>query len=359
MLEIKQGKVIEVLSQRKGLTKIKVKVDNIEKRGISYDDLVGQVEVGDEVILNTTATSLRLGTGGYDFVIYILGKEQELTGAGHIMKLRYTPYQIKTNSVEEQNNPNYKSIKEFKSLNGTPVVVGTLHSMLPAITVAIKENRPETNITYIMTDGAALPLKLSELVYQMQSAGLIDHTITSGHAFGGELEAVNIYSALVAASQINQADIIVITMGPGIVGTGTKYGFSGVEQAEILHAVKSLGGGPIAVPRISFSDSRKRHYGLSHHTRTNLGELSLVKAKIGIPKFNKQKYLEIIKKQLIEFELAAKHQIIYREGEEIISYLDKLDFKVQTMGRNYQQDREYFITAGVAGLLANKELRRG
>ncbi|MCK8828496.1 DUF3866 family protein [Natroniella acetigena] len=358
MLEIKQGEVVDILSRKEGITKVKVKISNIEKKGISYDDLVGQIEVGDKVMLNTTATSLQLGTGGYDFVICILDKEQGLTGAGHIMKLRYTPYQIKVNSVEEEGNPNHKMIKEFVSLKGTPVIVGTLHSMLPAITVAIKENRPEVKVTYIMTDGAALPLKLSQLVYQLKSEGLIDHTITSGHAFGGELEAVNIYSSLIAAYQINQADVIVVAMGPGIVGTGTKYGFSGVEQTEILHAVKSLGGEPIAVPRVSFSDSRKRHYGLSHHTRTTLGELTLVEAKIGIPKFKDQKRLEIIKEQLTKFKLTTKHQVVYREGEEILNYLDKLDFKVQTMGRNYQQAREYFMTAGVAGLLANEELRR-
>ncbi|WP_408954623.1 DUF3866 family protein [Natroniella sp. ANB-PHB2] len=356
MLEIKQGKVIDVLSRKEGITEVKVKVNNIEKKGISYDDLVGQIEKGDDVILNTTATSLQLGTGGYDFVIFILDKEQELTGAGHIMKLRYTPYQIKVNSVEEEDNSNHKEIKKFNSLEGTPVIVGTLHSMLPAIAVAIKENKPEVKVTYVMTDGAALPLKISNLVYQLQSRGLIDHTITSGHAFGGGLEAVNIYSALIAAYQVNQADVIIVTMGPGIVGTGTKYGFSGVEQAEILHAVKSLGGEPIAVPRVSFSDSRKRHYGLSHHTRTVLGELTLVKAKIGIPKFRDRKQLEIIKEQLNRFELILKHQIIYKKGEEILTCLDGLDFKVQTMGRNHHQDREYFITAGVAGLIANEQL---
>ena len=32
-------------------------------------------------------------------------------------------------------------------------------------------------------------------------------------------------------------------MGPGIVGTGTKYGFSGIEQGYIIDAVNNLRGG--------------------------------------------------------------------------------------------------------------------
>ena len=31
-------------------------------------------------------------------------------------------------------------------------------------------------------------------------------------------------------------------MGPGIVGTGTKYGFSGIEQGQIIDAINTLSG---------------------------------------------------------------------------------------------------------------------
>jgi hypothetical protein len=39
-----------------------------------------------------------------------------------------------------------------------------------------------------------------------------------------------------------------------------------VEQGDILNAVESLQGIPIAVPRIGFTDARERHRGISHHT---------------------------------------------------------------------------------------------
>ena len=47
-------------------------------------------------------------------------------------------------------------------------------------------------------------------------------------------------------------------MGPGIAGTGTKYGFTGIEQGPILDAVQKLGGMPISIPRISFADLKRK-----------------------------------------------------------------------------------------------------
>lgn len=99
---------------------------------------------------------------------------------------------------------------------------------------------------------------------------------------GGDLESVNIYSGLIAAYQVLKAEIIIVTMGPGIVGTGTKWGTTAVEQGEIINAVNVLGGQPIAVPRISFADPRPRHQGVSHHTITALGQVALRESIIAL-----------------------------------------------------------------------------
>ena len=45
-------------------------------------------------------------------------------------------------------------------------------------------------------------------------------------------------------------------MGPGIVGTNTRLGFSGMEVGPILDAAHALGGVPIACLRVSFADGR-------------------------------------------------------------------------------------------------------
>ncbi len=358
MFKVQTGRVIKIISKRVGLTKVILNVNDEEQKAIGYNDLIGEINLDDEVIVNTTARALALGTGGYDFIIWILGKTNDfLKGSGHIMKLRYTPYQIKTLSVEEPASPYHQQIESFNSLDNTPVVVATLHSMIAPIVAMIKSKIPELNINYIMTDGAALPISLSNLVYFLQDENLIDQTITVGHAFGGGLEAVNVYSGLIAAKEINQADIIVVAMGPGIVGTNTKYGFSGVEQAEILHAVSTLGGIPIAVPRVSFADDRSRHYGLSHHSRTNLGELTLIKVKLGLPYLSSAEN-DLLQEQLISSNIINKHEVLYRSSDGIIEELSRLNFELKSMGRSIIDDPVYFSTAGIAGILAVEELER-
>ena len=173
------------------------------------------------------------------------------------------------------------------------MLVGTLHSMVAPALLAFHRETPRRRAVYIMTDGAALPLSFSDTVRRLKARGLLTTAITCGHAFGGDLEAVNIYSALAAAKTVARAEVIIVAMGPGIVGTGTKYGFSGMEQAYILEAVQRLGGRPIAIPRISFADPRTRHHGLSHHSRTVLGEITFATAWIGLPDWGDER-MEIL-----------------------------------------------------------------
>ncbi len=358
MLKLIKGQVIKILSENNNIIKLQVKSKDKIRRAIFYKQLLGEVKPGDNVMINITATSLDLGTGGYDFVVCIIGQETDFKDKGHIMKLRYTPYQFKTCAVAEQKSDYHNQMKEFNSLAGIPVLVGSLHSMLAPVVAVLKGENPKLNIAYIMTDGGALAIAFSDLVNELKARRLIDHTITSGHCFGGELETVNIYTALIAAKEIKKADVIVVIMGPGIVGTGTRYGFSGVEQADILHAVKVLGGEAIAIPRINFFDSRNRHFGLSHHTRTVLGELTLIKTKVGIPILQERKN-KIIKDQLKKAEILAKHKVIYKEIDKIIKHIKKVKLLCKTMGKNYTQAREYFLTCGVSALVAGEFVKGG
>ena len=134
-----------------------------------------------------------------------------------------------------------------------------------------------------MTDGAALPLALSDLVAQLRDRALLDATITCGHAFGGDYEAVSVYSALAVARHIVHADATIVAMGPGIVGTATRLGFSGIEVGPVLDAAFGLGGVPIACLRVSFADPRERHRGLSHHSATALTIATRGRALIPVP----------------------------------------------------------------------------
>lgn len=358
MFKLTEGKVIKILLENNNIIKLKVKKENKISRAIFYKELLGEVEIGDKVILNTTANALDLGTGGYDFVVCVLNQKTNFDKQGHIMKLRYTPYQIKTCAVAEQDSDYREEINKFDSLAGTPVLIGELHSMLAAATAVLRGKRPQSNISYIMTDGGALPIAFSDLVNQLKAKNLINHTITSGHSFGGDLEAINIYTALIAAKEVKKADIIIVIMGPGIVGTGTKYGFSGIEQANILHAVKKLGGEAVIIPRINFSDSRNRHFGLSHHTKTVLGELTLTKAKVGIPILEERKN-KIIEKQLAKNKITKKHEVIYHESNKVIDYIKEVEKLCKTMGKSYNQAQDYFLTCGISALIASKLIKGG
>ena len=111
MLSIKSGPVKQIVRRRSGVTEILVEVDNREVPAINYDALTGDVEEGDLVVLNTTAVELGLGTGGYHFVMGNLFKAGGQTASredGHIMRLRYTPYQFAVKCVEEKIYANAK-----------------------------------------------------------------------------------------------------------------------------------------------------------------------------------------------------------------------------------------------------------
>jgi Protein of unknown function (DUF3866) len=61
-------------------------------------------------------------------------------------------------------------------------------------------------------------------------------------------------------------DVAVCSIGPGIVGTGTRFGHGGLAAAEAANAALALGGVPVVAARVSGADERARHRGVSHHT---------------------------------------------------------------------------------------------
>lgn len=352
MIEIKQATITEETFSRSGIKGFMAAVEGRVEPCIAYPDLVGEIKPGNRVLLNTTAQTLGLGTGGYHYVIANLdGGNRELPVGGHIMKLRYTPLQIKVLSVEEDDSPYHEEMVKADSLQGIPVLVGTLHSMLAPLCIFLRDMR--LKIAYVMTDGAALPIAFSQNVDWLKREGLLDVTITTGHAFGGDLEAVNIYSGLLAARQVARADVIIVAMGPGIVGTGTRWGFSGVEQGEILNAVDTLGGRPIAVPRISFADARARHRGISHHSLTVLSRICRVNALLPLPQLEGGQ-MELIFEQLIREKIFDRYQLCLEDGHEDLVYLRDCGLKITTMGRGVDQESEYFLTLAAAARTTRK-----
>ncbi|MDO9556799.1 MAG: DUF3866 family protein [Coriobacteriia bacterium] len=319
-------------------------------QAICYPALSGRCAMGDRVLINTTAVDLGLGTGGDHLVVArgTTGVVLDDPSAGHIMKLRYTPLQRDVFTVEEQGSPHHDVMAEATDLTGMPVVCCGLHSQVVPVVAAIKEARPDARIAYVMTDGAALPLALSRVMRQASAAGLVDVTITSGQSFGGELEAVNLHSALLAARHVAKVDVAVVAIGPGVVGTATPFGHGGVAQGEAMNATAALGGVPIACLRVSFADSRSRHRGVSHHTLTALTRVALTSVVVAIPVGDPEQTAEI-EHALADADVWERH---CPERVEVEGLPHTRGIGLRSMGRGPDDDPAFFAAAVAAGRVA-------
>ncbi|WP_315214843.1 DUF3866 family protein, partial [Actinomyces dentalis] len=260
-------------------------------RAVAYEQLCGEPRPGERVRLEVSALDRGLGTGGHAMVAARLDVlPADPPADGHLVKARYMPDQVMVAGADEQGAAHHdvlsRPIGEL-ALDGAPVVVADLHSSLPAIVAGVRAGagggRP-ARIVYVMTDGGALPLAYSRVVAALRRAGWIVGTVTAGQAWGGDLEAVSVHNALLAARHVLGAEIVVVIQGPGNLGTDTPWGFSGVACGDAVNAVAALGGRPIACLRISQADARERHRGVSHHSLTAYGRVALAGADVVVPR---------------------------------------------------------------------------
>jgi Protein of unknown function (DUF3866) len=356
VIRVRHGLVTAILRRRPGATEAAVTVDadGSEARAIGYDQLVGRLEVGDRVVLNTTAVELGLGTGGFHLVMARVGGDRDDPGPGHVMKARYTPSQVRVLSVEEEASPHRAAVESVTDLGGLPVVCAELHSMVPVVAAAARVAAPAVRVAYVMTDGAALPLAFSRLAGELRASGLVDGTVTAGQAFGGDLEAITVHSALVAAREVLGAGVVVVAQGPGGMGTGTALGFSGVQVAEAVNAAGALGGRPVVCLRMSTADGRERHRGVSHHSLTALGRLALARASVAVPLLEDPELAATVASQLEAAGVAARHELVRVEPPDAAKLLAAWGLEVRTMGRGPDDDPVFFAAAGAAGTLAGR-----
>ena len=337
------GAVSEVLGARPGLQRVLVDLDRGPERAYVLTQLVGPVAIGDRVVVNTTAVDLGLGTGGWHVVHWNLSRdswEGEHGGAG--MKLRYASLQVEVANAEPD---------AVTDLGGTPVVVAGLHSQVAAIAAAFAHARPGGRLVYVMTDAGALPIAISDLVWELRERGLVAATVTSGHAFGGDYEAVSVPGALEVARHRAGADAIVVAMGPGSAGTGTRLGFSGIEVGPALDATTALGGRPIAALRVSFADPRPRHRGVSHHSITALSVATHTRVRVAVPCIGGEEE-QTIRADLAAAGIDTRHETVDVAPVGIAALLEARGLHVESMGRPARADPALFEAAAAAGVLA-------
>ena len=173
--------------------------------------------------------------------------------------------------------------------------------------------------------------------------------MTVGQSFGGDLEAVTVHSGLLAAKLALGADLVILTQGPGNLGTGTRWGFSGVGAGEAVNAAAVLRRAsgrraadlrrrpPAAAPRrLPPQPDRVRPGGpvpLRHRRarlRTALPELAgLISAE--------------------DRAQLARHHLVDVDLDGLAAVLADSPVRLSSMGRGVDADPGYFLAAAAAG----------
>ena len=350
---------VEITGAPKGASSL---MPGLQVRAVAYEALTGVPVAGERVRLEVSALDRALGTGGHAMVSARLDVlPTDPPREGHLVKARYMPDQVMVTGVDEQGTTHHGLLSQpigDLDLEGMPVVVADLHSSLPAVLAGLRspDGVRQPRVVYVMTDGGALPLAYSRLVAALSEAGWLAGTVTAGQAWGGDIEAVSIHNALLAARHVLHADAAIVIQGPGNLGTETPWGFSGVACGDAVNAIATLGGRPVACLRVSQADARPRHLGISHHSMTAYGRVALAGADVVVPLLEGVLGAQVRREAEILCEPrpgAAQHRLVEVPVDGLMELLRAAEaetgVKLSTMRRGLDEDTAAFIAAAAAG----------
>jgi hypothetical protein len=290
MLKLRRATVIDAGPPDDPEQELTVELDGRARPAIVDVALLGAARAGDEVIVNTQALDLGLGSGGFDIVHVNLTRGLEGDGwthgpeasradgaggvgvGGRAMKLNYTSLQHAVRPVDggRLDVPLQK-----------PVAVLALHGQLAPVAWAFAQ-AAGGRLGYVQSEGGALPGGHSRTVRALRERGLLAGHLTAGAAFGGEGEAITTAGALHHGLNDLGWDAAVCGPGPGIVGSGSPLGHGGLLALDSAHTALALDCATLLVARMSSGDPRARHRGISHHTLTVL-DLLLAPVTVALP----------------------------------------------------------------------------
>jgi hypothetical protein len=325
MLSLRRGTVTAITERLEGL--VRLEVDG--RPCIAYPRLTGPLALGDDVVVNVQAIELGLGSGGFDVLYANLTRGLELPAepGAHVMKLPYTPLQHAVLHAEEESHG-------ADALAGLPVVCCQLHSQLAPVAAGLGGR---VRVAYLQVPGGALPVSLSDTVRALRERGLIGESVAVGACTDGDLACVSTAAALVWAVEQGY-EAAICSIGPGIVGTASRWGHGGLGVAEALTTAQLLGGNPVLAVRVSDADARERHRGISHHTRSVLALAGA--AAVGWPE------------ALDVPEGLERAQLVDVSGWEDVC----AGLPLSHMGRGPSEDPSFFAAAFAAGRLARSLL---
>ncbi|OMG38575.1 DUF3866 family protein [Actinomyces naeslundii] len=350
---------VEITGAPKGASSL---MPGLQVRAVAYEALTGVPVAGERVRLEVSALDRALGTGGHAMVSARLDAlPADPPREGHLVKARYMPDQVMVTGVDEQGTTHHGLLSQpigDVDLEGMPVVVADLHSSLPAVLAGLRspDGARQPRVVYVMTDGGALPLAYSRLVAALSEAGWLAGTVTAGQAWGGDIEAVSVHNALLAARHVLHADAAIVIQGPGNLGTETPWGFSGVACGDAVNAIATLGGRPVACLRVSQADARPRHLGISHHSMTAYGRVALAGADVVIPILEGALGAQVRREAEVLCEPrpgAAQHRLVEVPADGLMELLRAAEaetgVRLSTMRRGLDEDTAAFIAAAAAG----------
>ena len=350
---------VEITGAPKGASSL---MPGLQVRAVAYEALTGVPVAGERVRLEVSALDRALGTGGHAMVSARLDAlPADPPREGHLVKARYMPDQVMVTGVDEQGTTHHGLLSQpigDVDLEGMPVVVADLHSSLPAVLAGLRspDGARQPRVVYVLTDGGALPLAYSRLVAALSEAGWLAGTVTAGQAWGGDIEAVSVHNALLAARHVLHADAAIVIQGPGNLGTETPWGFSGVACGDAVNAIATLGGRPVACLRVSQADARPRHLGISHHSMTAYGRVALAGADVVVPILEGALGAQVRREAEVLCEPrpgAAQHRLVEVPADGLMELLRAAEaetgVRLSTMRRGLDEDTAAFIAAAAAG----------
>lgn len=329
MLKLRRGVVVAE-------DPLTVEIDGERRPAWADEKLVGEAREGDEVVVNTEARDLGLGSGGFDVVHVNLtrGLEGSGTAGEHVMKLNYSSLQHPVEPVEGAGAETGRE-KTWRM----PVLVIPLHSHLAPAAWAALQIAPDLRIGYVQTAGGALPGSLSRDVRLLRERELIAGHVTAAPTYGGEREALSVAGALDAAATGLGWDAAIAGPGPGIIGSDTRLGHGGMAALDTAHAALALGLPTLISPRLSDADERPRHRGLSHHTKTIL---DLLLAGVVVPFPPGALPLDELQ------EAAGERHRLQGQEADLHGY-SQSGLPARVMGREIKDDALFFEAALAAG----------
>jgi hypothetical protein len=337
MLKLRRGVVVEE-------DPLTVEVDGERRPTWADTGLLGEMRLGDEVVVNVEARDLGLGSGGFDLVHVNLTRGLEGEGAEreHVMKLNYSSLQHPVEPVERplfETRPGDGKGTAERAGGPAAVVVLPLHGHLAPAAWAAAQGSGLT-VGYVQTGGGALPGSYSRDVALLRERGLLAGHVTAAPAYGGEQEALSVAGAIDAAVNRLGWDAVLVGPGPGIIGSETRLGHGGIAALESAHSALALGLRVLLAPRLSAADPRERHRPVSHHTLTVL-QMLLGGVEIPVPADN-----PVVTARLAE---AASWRHRLREAPADLEGYAAAGLPARVMGRGLEEDSLFFAAALAAG----------